>query len=292
MRNRVKSFFPAGLLAACVLLEISVAGQTPEPGPPQSTPPPTVERKTTRTVPNVPDDPSNGWSIGATYWLSSGPADLLAGAASTNPAVQNLVLPRFDKRTPGIRITTPAGKYNRLEISGFQAQSSGTSKAPIDLNLFGNPFPTGDTLQTNLRVRNVKVSWNYLMYPAPPTSKIRFKALFEFQYLSARTTIAAPLDTNATNTLGTRNAFLPTLGLATDIVPSSHFRVEVKASGFALPHRSYIADGEASAVFRAWHLELAGGARYYHFRTSAQSDEYIRGTLFGPFVSIRFLLGN
>ena len=297
----MKSFFPArflacrrpaSLIAACLLLEISIAGQTPEPGPPQSTPPPTVETKTTRTVPNVPDDPSDSWSIGATYWLSSGPADLLAGVQSTNPAVQNLVLPRFDKRTPGIRITTPAGKYNRLEISGFQAQSSGSSKTAIDLNLFGNPFPTGDVLQTNFRVRNVKVSWNYLMYPAPPTSMIRFKALFEFQYVAARTTVAAPLDTNATTAQATRSLFLPTLGLGTDIVPSKHFRVEVKASGFALPHRSYIADGEAAAVVRAWHLELAGGARYYHFRTTPKTDEYVRGTLFGPFVSLRFLLGK
>jgi hypothetical protein len=29
MRNRVKSFFPASLIAACLLLEINVAGQTP-----------------------------------------------------------------------------------------------------------------------------------------------------------------------------------------------------------------------------------------------------------------------
>ena len=288
----MKSFFPASLIAACLLLEINVAGQTPEPGPPQTTPPPTVETKTTRVVPNVPDDPSDGWSIGAIYWLSSGPGDLLAGKQSTNPAVQNLVLPRFDKRTPGIRITTPAGKYNRLEISGFQAQSSGSSTAAIDLNFFGNPFPTGDLLQSSLRVRNVKVSWNYLMYPAPPTSKIRFKALFEFQYVSARTTINAPFDLNATQALGTRNIFLPTLGLGTDIVPSRHFRLEVKGSGFALPHRSYIADAEADAVVSAWRIELAGGARYYHFRTSPNSDQYVRGTLFGPFVSLRFLFGN
>jgi hypothetical protein len=292
MRNRVKSFVTASLIAACLLLEINVAGQTPEPGPPQTTPPVTVENKTTRTVPNVPDDPTDGWSIGGTYWLSGGPANLFAGAASTNPAVQNLILPRFDKRTPGVRITTPAGKYNRLEITGFQAQSAGPSTAAIDLNLFGNPFPLGDKLQTNVRIRNVKVSWNYLMYPAPPTSRIRFKALFEFQYLSARTTVAAPLDLNATTATGTRSIFFPTLGLGTDLVASRHFRIEVKGSGFAVPHRAYIADAEAAAVVHAWHVELAGGARYYLFRTSPKSDEYVRGTLFGPFVSVRFLLGN
>jgi hypothetical protein len=100
------------------------------------------------------------------------------------------------------------------------------------------------------------------------------------------------LDTNATNTLGTRSLFLPTLGVGADIVPSKHFRIEVKGSGFALPHRSYIGDAEGAAVIRAWHVELAGGGRYYRFRTSPNSDEYVRGTMFGPFVSLRFLLGN
>ncbi len=288
----MKSFFPACLIAACLLLEINVAGQTPEPGPPQTTPPVTVENKTTRPAPNVPDDPSDGWSIGVIYWLTGGPADLFAGEQSTNPAVQNLVLPRFDKGTPGIRITTPAGRYNRLEISGFQASNSGSTTSPIDLNIFGNPFPAGDVLQNNLRVRNFKVSWNYLMYPAPPTSKIRFKALFEFQYLSTRTTVSAPLDLNAVSAQASRNAFLPTLGVGADFVPSKHFRMEVRGSGFAIPHHSYIADAEASAVVHAWHVELAGGGRYYHFRTSPNTDEYVQGTLFGPFVSLRFLLGN
>lgn len=293
MRNSVKFIFPASLIAACSLLPSFVAAQTPESGPPQATPAPTVERKTTKTVPNVPDDPDDGFSFGVFYWPGRGPASLLAGHASTNPAVQNLVLPRFEtKKDYGVRITAPAGKYNRIEISGFQAQTSGTSTAKIDLNLFGNPFPTGDVLHNNLRVRNVKVSWNYLMYPAPPTSSIRFKALFEFQYVGTQTRISAPLDTNATNTSGNRSLFLPTLGLGTEIVPSKHFRVEVKASGMAFPHRAYIADGEANLVLRAGHVEVAGGGRYYHFRTSAKSDEYIRGTIFGPQVSIRYLFGK
>ena len=194
MRNRVKSFFPASLIAACLLMEINVLTRLPEPGPPQATPAPTVETKPTKVIPNVPDDPTDGFSIGAFYWASGGPADLFGGAQSTDPSVQNLVLPDFDKKTPGIRITTPAGRYNRLVISGFQAQGSGKTVATQDLNFFGSPFPLGDELLVNYRIRNVKVSWDYLMYPAPPTSKLRYKALFEFQYVSARPVINAPLD--------------------------------------------------------------------------------------------------
>lgn len=288
----MKSFFPASIIAACLLLEINVAGQAPEAGPPQATPAPTVENKATKVIPNVPDDPTDGFSIGAFYWLTDGPAGLLGGAQSVAPSVQTLPLPDFKRQTPGIRITTPAGKYNRLVISGFQAKGSGGSTATQDINIFGNPFPLGDALRNDYRIRNVKVTWDYLLYPAPPTSWIRYKALFEFQYVNTKTTVAAPLDTNATTAQGSRNIFLPTLGVGADIVPSTHFRLEVRGSGMAFPHRSYIADAEASAVFRVSHIELAGGARYFHFRTSPKSDEYFRGTLFGPFISLRFLLGK
>jgi hypothetical protein len=271
---------------------MNVAGQAPEPGPPQATPAPTVERKPTKVIPNVPDDPTDGFSIGVFYWASAGQASLLGGSQSTQPSVQSLDLPDFNKRAPGIRITTPAGKYNRIVISGFQATGSGTTKATQDLNFFGNPFPTGDTLHSDYRVRNVKITWDYLMYPAPPTAKIRYKALFEFQYVGARTTIAAPLDLNATTAQGTRNVYRPTLGLGADIVPSKHFRLEVRGSGIAWPHSAYIADAEANAVVRESHFELAVGGRYYHFRTSPNSDEFFRATMFGPMVSLRFLLGK
>ncbi len=286
----MKSFFPASIIAACLLLEINVAGQAPEAGPPQATPAPTVENKATKVIPNVPEDPTDGFSIGVFYWLTDGPATLLGGDQSPAPSVQTLELPRFKSQTPGIRITTPAGKYNRLVISGFQAKGSGQTTATQDSNFFGNPFPQGDKLQVDYRVRNVKISWDYLLYPAPPTAKIRYKALFEFQYVSAKPTISAPLDTNATTASGTRNIYLPTLGVGADFVPSTHFRLEVRGSGMII--HSYIADAEASAVFRLSHIEIAGGGRYFHFRTSTNSDEYVRGTLFGPVVSLRFLLGK
>jgi hypothetical protein len=292
MRNRVKSIFPASIVAACLLLEMNVAGQAPEPGPPQATPAPTVERAPTKVIPNVPDDPTDGFSIGVFYWLPGGNASLLGGHQSVQPSVQTLPLSDFDKQAGGIRITTPAGKYNRIVISGFQSNSSGTTKATQDLNFFGNPFPTGDTLHTDYRVRNVKFTWDYLFYPAPPAAKIRYKALFEFQYVGTKTTIAAPLDLNATTAQGTRNIYRPTFGLGADIVPSKHFRLEVRGSGIAWPHSAYIADAEANAVVRESHIELAVGGRYYHFRTSPNSDEFFRGTMFGPMVSLRFLLGK
>lgn len=282
----------ASMIAACLLLEINLAGQTPEPGPPQATTAPTVERKATRVIPDVPDDASNGFSIGAFYWSTGGSADLLAGTLSVDPAVQNLVLPGPKNQTPGFRLTTPAGKYNRIEISGFQNNTNGSSVATQDLNFFGNPFTLGDKLQVNYRIRNVKVDWDYLIYPAPPTSKLRFKALFGFEYVGTRPTISAPLDTNATTAQGTRNTFMPTLGVGVDLVANKYIRLEVRPSGMALPHRAYLLDGDASIVLSVSHIEVVGGEKYFHFRTSPKNDQYVRATLTGPYVGVRYTFGR
>ncbi len=243
---------------------------------------------TLKTLPDVPDDPSNGFSIGVWYWVPNGHSALQPGAQSTNPAAQHLRLPDPDKRGIGFRITTPAGKYNRIEISGFQVKGNGSSTATSDLNFFGNPFPSGDVLNTSYRVRDVKVGWQYLMYPAPPQSAFRFRALFEMQYVGQRATISAPADVNAAVSDGSRTIFWPTLGLGADIVPSKHFRLEVRGSGFGLPNKAIILDGEATAVISVSHVQVVGSYKYFRWRSSPGKDEFFQGTLTGPTVGLRY----
>jgi hypothetical protein len=156
------------------------------------------------------------------------------------------------------------------------------------LNFFGNPFLLGDKLQVNYRIRNVKATWDYLMYPAPPTSKLRYKALFGFEYVGARPTINAPLDTSATQAQGSRNVFLPTLGVGVDFVANKYIRMELRPSAMAFPHKAYILDGDASIVVSVRHVEVVGGGRYFHFRTSPNSDQFIRATLTGPYLGVRY----
>jgi hypothetical protein len=269
-----------------------VTGQTPQP---QTPPPATTTGATgaiTRTVPNVPDDAFNSWAFGVDYWLTSGPSDLLPGAQSSNPTAQYLKLAGADKRALGVTIVAPAGKYNRIEVSGFEARGSGTSIAPVDVTYFGGTYPAGELLQSSYRVRNIKFSYNYLTYPAPPTSKFRFKTLYEIQYVNAKVTVSAPLDAFSSPSSGTRNIILPTLGVGADIVPSDNFHLEIKGSGFALPGKSLILDGEALAVVRVKAVEIVGGARYFRYRTSPQKDEFVQGRLFGPTVGIRYVFGR
>jgi hypothetical protein len=292
MRNRVKSFFPASLLAVCILAETAASGQTPQP----QTPPPATTTgatgATTRTVPNVPDDTFNSWAFGVNYWLTSGPSDLLPGKQSTDPIAQFLKLPGADKRALGAILVAPAGKYNRIEISGFQARGSGTSTAPTDVTYFGQAYSMGDLLQSSYRLRNIKVSYNYLTYPAPPTSKFRFKTLYEFQYVSSKVSVSAPLDLNSLPASATRSIFLPTLGVGTDIVANDNLHLEIKGSGMAFPGKSLILDGEAHIVARLKGIEIVGGAKFFRYRTSPNKDEFVQGRLFGPEVGIRYVFGR
>ena len=293
----MKSFFPASLLlAVCLMVETTAAGQTPQPtSTPTATPssvPATQGTRTIRTVPNVPDDAFNQWAFGVNYWLTTGPSSLLPGLQSTDPMAQYLPLAGSDKRTYGITLVAPAGKYNRLEITAFQARGSGTSTTPIDVTFFGNAYPSGDALLASYRVRDFKVSYNYLTYPAPPTSRFRFKTLYEIQYVSALVTVQAPLDLNSLPASGTRNIILPTFGVGTDIVASSNFHLEVKGSGFALPGRSLILDGQADAVVRVGKVEVVGGMKYFRYRTSPKKDEFVQGRYFGPQLGIRYIFGG
>ncbi len=282
----MKYFYPASVLTLCMLSQTAVMGQTPQPTTPQPS------QGTLKTLPNIPDDSFNSWAFGVNYWLTSGPSSLLPGTQSADPASQHLQLPNADKRALGVTLIAPAGKYNRLEISGWEARGSGTSTAPVDVTYFGQTFAQGDLLQSSYRVRNIKVSYNYLTYPSPPTSKFRFKTLYEMQYVGARADISAPYDLFAVPTNGTRNIFLPTLGVGADIVPNDNVHLEIKGSGMGLPGKSLILDGEALAVVRVRSIEVVAGAKYFRYRTSPNKDEFIQGRLFGPTVGIRYVFGK
>ena len=59
-------------------------------------------------------------------------------------------------------------------------------------------------------------------------------------------------------------------------------------AGFALPHHFNLWDLDASVAYRLGKIELRGGARALHFRSSSQSDYWVRGTLSGAFVGVRW----
>lgn len=307
----MKSTIPATL---CLFSALAFAQQQPAPAqqqpatqqqPAPAPVPPAQQQTAGQTTPPAdqpPDDPVEfGGSIKLFYWLSSAHPNLLLGTPPTdifgNPipppaGSENLPYPPANRRTPGAEITFPAGKFNRLEVSLFQVDGSGTSTAPINLTLFGTNIPAGEFLSTTYRVRNLKVSWNYLTWPSPPEdSKFRIKTLWEFQYTKVHTVVDAPYTTSITFTpaVGDKSIFYPTFGVGAEYVPSKHFYLEARASGFAFPGRSVIGDTEANVAIRFGHIEVFGGGKLYHFRTSPHSEQYVDGTLTGPFFGVRWI---
>src|SRR5205823_13337864 len=55
------------------------------------------------------------------------------------------------KYSPGVIITAPAGRGNRLEFTAWEARNNGSTTVTLDSNYFGTNFKKGDFLTTENR---------------------------------------------------------------------------------------------------------------------------------------------
>jgi hypothetical protein len=279
------------------------AAQPPPQTPPQQTTPAQTPNAAARAPAAPKETPSTvntggGWSIEPMYWMTNGRPALHGGKADTHTDSGDFDYPKAAKYAPGGVITMPVGKTSSLRFSFFQSYQSSTTTADRNLNLFGTAIGKGDFLTAYYRIRGYKVSFDYLTYFFHRGSAdFRVKTLWEFQFLDASNEIG-DFSPNGDGTFsfnpgsGTRSILYPTLGLGFEGTFSRHFRFETKGSGFALPHRSVIGEGEGSLGLRFGHLEFIAGARAYHFKTSPQKDQYVSGTFYGPYGGIRYYLGG
>ena len=270
--------------------------------PPTSSAKPAAAQPQTRVGQSTYEDIESILSVSLFYWKPSGAGARLAGGRiSPDPPAQTIDLVGRPKAIPGVIITFPTGRSNRLELAVWEGKSSGSTTSTRDYTFFAESFDKGALLVTDNRVRTLKVSWNYLTFPYPPLdSKLRIKTLWEAHYVGVRPTITAPLtavpasgDTPALPPIrsqGARKIILPALGLGVELVPSAqHFRLEVRGSGMAFPGKSQIWDLEGSAVVRAGNLEVFAGAKLFHYRTAPSSNQYLEGNLWGPYGGVRWV---
>jgi len=240
--------------------------------------------------------PDGGFSIEPFYWLAPNLPIMKGGAqAIASNAGFNYVGKADDPF--GAELGIPAGAQSTIRVSYFRIHGRGNENLQADATLLGTGFSAGDYLVTNYIVQDAKVSLDYLTWPvAPGPRKIRFKTLWEVQWLSFDTHISAPFaPANTTSNSGnfpseTKNLFLPTLGGELEEAPSRHFRWELKGDGFAIPHHAVIWEGEASLAFRVGHVELLAGGKIFHYKTSPQADQYFLDTLWGPYAGLRYYL--
>jgi hypothetical protein len=291
----VKSIAWIGVFLLCSVLGAQTPAQQPastttqapptQPAPvPQAPPPPSLP---TLTTPE--ENIENMTSIALFNWQPNGGPSLIGGRDSTNADAQTLELPTRPSQANGLMLTLRAKGPTRLEFSYFDVRDNGNLVAGRALGLFGATIPQGDPLILDYRLRVAKITWNYLTYPVPATdAKFRLKTLWEVQYVVIRPDISFPLLDNLPTT-AQRKIIYPTFGLGAEYVASKHFRMEARFSGFGLPHKATIWDGEGSLVGRFGPIEIFGGAKAYHFKTSPNTDIYAEGTLWGPYGGLRWV---
>ncbi len=291
------------LLSVCVLLAVPVclfSQDPPKPTVPSIAAPAGSEPAQTPApapapAPKVaPGSDMEDFSIGLFGWFNPSHFHLRNGHAATvgnNPA--NLDYGGKNSITPGVELSFPAGKYNALRFSFFQAKGHGGSITPGAIKVFGEDFAAGETIAANYKLQNFKASWEYLSWPYPPEkSSFRFKTLFGVQYIGVQSTLRAPIFDliNGTDTTITAKHYFvyPSLGAGVEKRITRAVRWELKGEGFWLPHRSQLWDVQTFFAVQGTHLEVLIGGRALHFRTSPQKAEYIYATMPGAFLELRW----
>jgi hypothetical protein len=246
-----------------------------------------------------------GLWIGADGWAPTQQPTFDKGRNSGITTSSLVTMQGTPKVAGGFEFGVALGLHNALRASYFTTRAAGDFTTNQDLTLWGSTYSSGGLISTNYRVQDLKISFDYLTWPYPVESRrFRLKTLWQVQYVNTKTTFDAPLlplfDANGNPlvdsagnpisyaTSGSKWILTPTLGLGVAYYGSRHLRFEANAAGFTIPHHWTVWDGDATVNFRVGHLEIGVGGKVFHFKTSTSGDYYLRGTLAGPAVQIRF----
>lgn len=285
-------FLPIPLLTAgfCALAQTpppATAPQTPsvQAPAPQTAPPPPRAVEAERP----PYSSFSDVSIGLSFWETRAQPFLRMGKGFdlTTGTTGNLDFTRKQAPTIGAEVNIPVGKGSMLRVDYWHLRVAGNSYITTPSTLFSQSLNPGDFVNLNYKIQNLKFSWDYLAYPFPAEdSKFRLRWLFEGQYTTITPTINAPLKVDSSGNAAPVSAqatqwfIYPSLGAAVERSLTRRFRLELKGSGFALPHHATLWDAEASANYRVnSRLEVVLQGRDFHFRTTPQKDEYMHATL-------------
>ncbi|MSV34616.1 MAG: hypothetical protein EXQ47_03335 [Bryobacterales bacterium] len=284
------------LAAAWGSAQVAAPAQNPETPPATS---PTRQPSATLAAPKEVASPVNngmGFAFEPIFWKTSVHPQVRQGATYFRADLGNFNYPSSAERAVGARVSIPIGTNGTFRGSFMQLKSAGATVSPVDLILFGGAAKKDDILVAAYKVELFKLSYDYLTYFwKKKNSDIRLKTLWELQRISISNTIddfAPKLDGSLTNNTaqGTKSILAPTIGVGLEQNVSRHFRWETRASGWAMLHGSVIGDMEADIAFRTGHFELLMGAKYVYFKTSPKGEQFIRGTVSGPFVSLRYYI--
>jgi hypothetical protein len=285
-------------------------GQTPVPPPAEEQPTPrSIIAQPPPPPPKVPDvrrPGESGFWVGVEGWFPKEQPYQNGGNKSTVTASSTfLTLQGKPKFAESVEVGAAVGLHNTLKFTYTNFRASGDFTTPIIVTAWAQAYSAGEYLSTNYHVQSGKLSYEYLTFPYPVGSKkFRLKTLWQVQFTNVSTVFDAPknyYDSNGNLSLdssgnpislagtGTKHIISPELGLGFSYYPSRHVRIEASGSGFGFPHRYYIWDGDVSVNYRALsHFEIRAGARGMGFKTSTNSDYFIKGNYLAAFVGVRW----
>lgn len=298
---------------------------TPQTTPPQTTPPQTTPPATNpdqqqpqtssgtkiQAAPQIPKYPDvrlpgeTGWYLGVFAWVPKEQPIFNRGQAALFPQASLVTLQGEPKFVDGAEFGVAAGLHNAIRVIYFTTRAAGNFTSTQDLTLGSQTYASGTFISTDYKLNVLKISFDYLTWPYPVESrKYRLHTLWQIQYVSVRTGFDAPLlplvDVNGNplidingnpvtyQTSQTKWFITPTLGLNWTQYINKNVRLEFEGSGFDIPHHFAVWDADATLNVRLGSLELRGGVKGYHYKTSPQSDFFIRNTMASVYVGARW----
>lgn len=294
------------LSLALLAATMAAAQQAPQPQAPETKPetPPSQPAKPGTLGPLGPP-PSTETSyarevvIEARYWrVRSDPLARQAGGdASQNFSFRNDIGGKPNNNRPWILVAIPTGHGNRLWFSYAETTYSGGGVSNRALSFAGQSYDPNTLLNEKMKLRNVKLSWDYLTYPGPPSpmKKWQLKTLWEVQTVDFSPTVTSTIlatdstgavFNNGNTTAKSKFLFLPSFGAGIDTQPARNIEFDVKGSGFIFPSHRYIYDVEAKLGVRVRHAEIVLGFRRLYASAGSGSDQYYRGGMTGPYAGL------
>ena len=310
VQQTMRLSFRIGAVFVCALPLIVVsayAQQNPVPVTGPSNPQAATVAPQSAPVPEPPMIEDGGISLELDYWLARDTPTTRGGSGAFVTYPSGLVFPGNSKYADGAMLSFPAGKQNSLRFTYFRVQGQGNTITSQPLQLYSVDFAPGDQLNSNYTIQAAKLSWDYLSYTFHNPGHfngVRFKTLYELQLVNIGVNVDSPNEealVNAGTTAylqqtsflasGSKTLVMPTFGGELEHELGKHFRWEILASGFGIPHHGVIWDGQADIALRFGKAEVFGGYRALHFETSSSSsDQYYKETLSGAYVGIRYYL--
>ncbi|HWE53047.1 MAG TPA: hypothetical protein VG273_24865 [Bryobacteraceae bacterium] len=192
-------------------------------------------------------------------------------------------------RAPGFDVSYPITRTGTLHLEAFEIKGTGSQTATQALDIYTTPITKGDYLDTQYQVRNVKFYLDDLLFPHKfPVSRLRFKSIWAIEYVSTHAKANAPYVTAGEVVDGNQNIVLPVFGLAAEYAITKHVLFRLDGSGFGIPRRSDIWDASATLSWRIGHVEVVGGGKALHYKSSPNSTEYQVDTFYGAMVGARW----